>query len=591
MRYIVTFLVLGIFFSSCHFFFSSSDAHESNESEVCQEQDSTAYEILFWQEVSEEIRRVLDQRVPGERFKVRGKDLYSSVLLPNFYWERSFQPFWFLGESPLQKALEFHAFLDDLVYHGLRPQDYHKEAIEALLEEIALEEGALNSSLSFAHLDLLLSDAYFMMAAHLYHGKVDPDELTASWAIRRDKPELALDKKLEKYLYAGEVEDLFSIFYPVFGGYGQMIQEAERLFAQKDQDFQVVIQGSLLPLRPGDSLGVVLKIKEKLVFMGLLKEENIAQDSLYHYDSHTLQGIRRLQSRWGLIADGIVGAHTLRALNAKVKDQLETLFVNMERLRWLPREMEERYVLVNIADFSLLLVEQGDTTLAMKTIVGRNYRKTPVFNSTLSYLVFSPSWVVPPTIMRQDVIPAAARDPQYFSSRNMVVLNAKGQVVNPQSIDWLKEGMRYTVRQNPGPQNALGRVKFMFPNKYMVYLHDTPSRELFAREERTFSSGCIRIEKPLELASLLMADMPGWTPEAIRAAMQQSTERTVFLKSPVGVYLYYLTAWGTSSAQGDSSSPVASSQVGPSTFVRYRTDVYGHDAEIFAALRAQKTIE
>jgi L,D-transpeptidase YcbB len=588
MRKVLAMLLGGMLLSSCHLFYSSADSQEVSVPEVCQEQDSAALAALFLQEVAEEIRRVLDQRVPGERYKVRGLNLYSSVLLPNFYWNRSFQPFWNLGASPLQKALEFQAFLEDLVHHGLRPQDYHQEALAILLEEIQSEQGSL--SLAYAHLDLLLSDAYFMVAAHLYHGKVDPEGLEASWAIRRDKPELALDKKLLKYLYAGRVEDLFAIFYPIFGGYREMVEEAKLLAARMQREAPKPLSLPQLPIHPLDSLEVLSQIKDQLVFLGWLEESFLLGDSLHFYDAQTVAVVQSLQQSWGLNPDGVIGALTLKALNTPLKDQLETLFVNMERLRWLPRELEERYVLVNIADFSLLLVEKGDTTLSMKTIVGRNYRKTPVFNSTLSYLVFSPTWVVPPTIMRQDVIPAAARDPQYFSSRNMVVLNAKGQEVNPQTIDWLKEGMRYTVRQNPGPQNALGRVKFMFPNKYMVYLHDTPSRALFAQEERTFSSGCIRIEKPLELAALLMADMPGWTPEAIHAAMQQSTERTVFLKSPLGVYLYYLTAWGLSSAHKDSSSPVAFSQSRPLARVRYRADVYGHDGEILKGLRAAKKI-
>lgn len=206
--------------------------------------------------------------------------------------------------------------------------------------------------------------------------------------------------------------------------------------------------------------------------------------------------------------------------------------------------------------------------LFMKTIVGQDFRETPVFNSQISYLVMSPSWHVPPTIKKKDVIPSVIKDINYLKKKKMLVYDASGKVVDPATINWRKDGMRYSVKQQPGAYNSLGKVKFMFPNKHNVYLHDTPSRSLFTRDERAFSSGCIRVEFPFELATLLLADMPEWTPERIRKAMDSGVERTVVLKDKVGVYIYYLTAWGNAAGK-----------------ISYRTDIYNRDKVIEKAIK------
>ncbi|KAF5069111.1 L,D-transpeptidase catalytic domain [anaerobic digester metagenome] len=285
-----------------------------------------------------------------------------------------------------------------------------------------------------------------------------------------------------------------------------------------------------------------------------------------------LESVRKLQEQFGYNTDGAIGKNALKALNMTMEQRIDKLYVNMERLRWMPDSLEHTYIQVNIADFSLDVFREGDTLLRMRTIVGKEYRETPVFNARITYLVFSPSWTVPPTIQRNDVIPEVRRNTGYLAGKNMKVYDSKGRLVDPASVNWSRDGMRYTIRQSPGAQNALGKVKFMFPNKHNVYLHDTPSRNLFARDERTFSSGCIRIEKPYDLALILMSDMEGWTPERIRQAMDAGVERTVVLKNPAGVYLTYLTAWATKEG-----------------VIHYRSDIYNRDAEMLKALKDKHT--
>jgi len=240
-------------------------------------------------------------------------------------------------------------------------------------------------------------------------------------------------------------------------------------------------------------------------------------------------------------------------------------------LRWLPDSIGSRLIMANIADNTLYMYNGSDTLIRMRMIVGRSYRKTPVFNATITYLVFSPSWTVPPGIMRNDIIPSVMRNPNYLAEKNMQVYDSNRKPVDPASINWRTQGMRYTVRQAPGRNNALGKVKFMFPNKHNVYLHDTPDRELFARDAHAFSSGCIRVQNPFELAKIMLSDLPQWNDSLIHQAMNNNKERTVVLKTPVDIYIYYLTAW-----------------VDNFGIVQYRSDIYNNDVDILAALGERK---
>ena len=232
--------------------------------------------------------------------------------------------------------------------------------------------------------------------------------------------------------------------------------------------------------------------------------------------------------------------------------------------------MTEKYIIVNIANFELDLIRGTDTLISMRAIVGRECRKTPVFNDRMTYIVFNPSWTVPPTILREDVIPELLKGPEYLAKNNMKLFRNDGSELAYNEIDWSKisiDYFPYIVRQNPGPANALGRVKFMFPNSDNVYIHDTPSRGYFAREDRAISSGCIRVEKPFDLAVLLLSDTHEWLPERIRDTMQQDKEETVRLKIPVDVVLIYLTAWTDGKDR-----------------IQFRKDVYQIDEMVLEAL-------
>jgi len=523
-------------------------------------------------EIATIIRETIENRIPEERYAVLGEELYSSVLIPQFYANRAFENAWISSLDSLQLVDEFITYIEELEYHGLQPVDYHQRKLLELRDSIhnSIEVQHFNPYF-IAHLDMLLSDAFFMISSHLYNGKVNAENLSTEWGIRRDKPTLYLDEKLELLTRQKNPFSFMQAFYPNHPGYTMMIAEAKSLKHKLDGDYRtkITLNKDKRSIDIWEDSSYIHPIHQKLKFLGFSQQDTIDfSDSLMGL----FQSIKHLQKAHGLNADGKLGRNTLIALDQSIQDKINVLYVNMERLRWLPDSLNKRHILVNIADFTLDFVNNQDTLIQMRTVVGRDFRQTPVFNARMTYLVFSPTWTVPPGILRNDVIPAVAKDIGYLSSKNMRVLDASGKTIDPKTIDWKKVRaggkFPYRVRQDPGAQNALGRVKFMFPNKHSVYLHDTPSKELFARDERIFSSGCIRIEKPFELAKLLlMEDSVRWNDTTIKEAMISGKETTVTLKKPVDVYIYYLTAWSNGKD------------------INYRQDIYSRDKEILQALK------
>jgi murein L,D-transpeptidase YcbB/YkuD len=284
------------------------------------------------------------------------------------------------------------------------------------------------------------------------------------------------------------------------------------------------------------------------------------------YDETIAAGVRRFQARHGLAADGAVGPATLAALRVPVAARIEQLRVNLERARWVFYDPESEFLVVNIAGFQLYHVRRGEIVWRTRVQVGRPYRQTPIFRAEMTYLVVNPTWTVPPGILRNDILPAVRRDSGYLAARNIDVFDQNGARVDPATVDWNgRRSFPYRFVQRPGPDNALGRIKFMFPNEHAVYLHDTPSRDLFERDSRAFSSGCIRVENPFELSKLLLGSARA--EERFEALQKSGRTETVFLDKPMPVLLLYWTA-----------------EVDAEGRVSFFSDLYERDAGVAAAL-------
>lgn len=512
------------------------------------------------------IRTKLENFNPETRYVVYGQQLYSSELLPNIYVHTNFNPVWINHAKDTSWARSMLRFLEDLTYHGLQPNDYHFEALNELIGGEDLISVNMMDGFSLAEVDLLLTDAYLIAASHLYNGKVDPNTLRAQWGIQRDKPFLKLDEKLLNLRNYENPAVFMQQFYPKTHGYKSMVRTAKQITKRIGQDTLVNIPFQALPIKLDEDTLFQETIAQRLKQLGFLSQSDTLNTSV-------LDALKTYQFTLGLNQDGVIGRRTLDHLNTTFEQRLNKLSVNLERIRWMPHKRETHRIHVNIADYQMHYLQGSDTLISMKTQVGRDYRQTPVFDAKMTYLVFSPTWTVPQGILRNDVLPAVARDFSYLQNRNMVVLDRSGQRVDPTQIDWQKArkgAFPYTVRQMPGDDNALGRVKFMFPNKYSVYLHDTPSKRLFEQDERLFSSGCVRIEKPIELAELILNDSIQWSRENVLSAMRLKNERVVTLRRPVQVYIYYMTAWSDEK------------------HTHYRNDVYNRDEETLKALRTSQ---
>jgi murein L,D-transpeptidase YcbB/YkuD len=243
--------------------------------------------------------------------------------------------------------------------------------------------------------------------------------------------------------------------------------------------------------------------------------------------------------------------------------------VNLERLRWLPDSVKNhKFILVNIANYQLDYINNLDTIFSTRAIVGKQYHETPIFTAEMSYIVFSPYWNIPYSIVKKEIAPSVRKNSNYLSKKNMEVVTNSGRLVDPSSVNWSSRSFPYMVRQKPGGSNSLGLVKFMFPNQHSVYIHDTPARTLFTREERALSHGCIRIQNPEKLAALLLKDDSAWTSDKIDAAMHQTKERIVNLDQKIPVVILYLTFWADSKGKA-----------------HFRPDIYDRDAEVLELLR------
>ncbi|PRY84992.1 L,D-transpeptidase family protein [Mongoliibacter ruber] len=525
------------------------------------------------------IRNLIERDSPEEIRQVRGQRLFSSVVINRFYSSREFKSAWSEQGKLLELAYEMRYEIAQAKFDGFNPQDYHLEIINELFDRLEQKSSSLDDPdlVLLSSVDVLLTDAFMMLASHLSMGKVDPEALKTVWNIQRNLPELAFDQRLEEALEEGSLRKTIESFYPSFSIYKKMRDGLRAMYDFKDKEKAtsskawktIKIDKSI---KLNDTHSSIPEIKKRLNFWGFL---DTLDSSGKTYNEKTMEGLKLLQVRHGMEPDGVIGQGTVFALNQTPDDLIAQAAVNLERLRWLPDNIKDsELILVNTANFQLDYIQNRDTLLTSKVIVGRTYHSTPQFSAEMSYLVFSPTWTVPVSITRSEIIPAAKKDPDYFRKKNMKLLTSGGREVDPSSLDWSKVNPRefpYTVRQEPGEQNSLGLVKFMFPNKYSVYIHDTPSRSLFVREDRALSHGCIRIQKPFEFAKLLLSYDSRWTDDRIKSAMRQDKEQTVLLNRKIPVVIFYLTYWAD-----------------PNGNVFFRRDIYNRDKEIFDALQQER---
>jgi murein L,D-transpeptidase YcbB/YkuD len=490
---------------------------------------------------------------------VHGARIAFSERVQEFYTRREFRAAW----DNAHNAEQLRRALAESYAEGLDPKDYHQPLISELATQIT---GGAASDAVRAQYDVLLTDALLRLAYHLSFGKVDPQTFDAQWNYGRTLESMDVSRKVEDALAAEDIYQRVEALKPTHSLYTGLKRELARYRAAAETPGPTIATAP--KLQPGATDARVPIIRARLIAGGDL-DQSAASESL-DYDAALETAVRSFQARMGLASDGVIGADTIAELNVPMADRITQLRVNLDRGRVLLQDLPDEFVIVNIAGFTVYYVRGQQVVWQSRAQVGKPYRRTPIFRSEISYLVLNPTWTVPPGIIEKDILPAAQRDPTSITGKGLRVLDAQGQELDPAAIDWsrYRSGhIPYTLRQDPGPSNALGRVKLMFPNPYQVYLHDTPSQALFDRSDRAFSSGCVRVERALELAELVLDDPDRWNAASIANAIGQGTLRNITLKKRVPVLLVYWTAW-----------------VDPQGRLNFRRDLYGQDAKWAQAL-------
>lgn len=474
---------------------------------------------------------------------------YSSKTLKEFYLATGFKSIW---QSKKDRKIIL-AQLSNAEEEGLNPASYNVKKLQKFEKKYVTL-----SDKERAKYDVLLTYSFQKYILHLTNGRFNPSYLYKNWDLKKDTIDvnqtIALLLKTDSVAY--KIEQL----KPNHLVYKRLKKALQIINSYPNDDFAAIQIANKIVLN--DTNPSVIDIKKRLIYWKDMK----SKDSLSSiYDSETNEAMKKFQTRHGLAADGIIGKGTIDALNFSKRKRKEQILANLERWKWFPKDMGNEYVVVNIPDYKLVLVKEGDTIRTHKVIVGRDKRPTPVLSSTLTHVVLNPTWTVPPTILREDVIPEISKNPNYLAQTNIKIYDNKGNLVT--AANWNSSRAKsYRYVQSPGTFNSLGMVKLIFPNRFSIYLHDTNHRDFFGKQKRSLSSGCVRVQNPLELAEYLLNDEVNWKLEKITQILKSDQTKYVKIKDKVAVHILYWTAWSENNQ------------------LIFRDDIYNLDADLYSKL-------
>ena len=522
-------------------------------------------------DLSEELEHTLELTMPN--FLVNSA--YQEEI-KGFYQEREYVEVWFYNHKLSSSGMEFLTYIENIASEGLQSEDYFWQDFQELIFEEKAHQGKFKtlSEEELANLELLMTDAFFAISRDLEYGKVDPRELDSNWKFEEKEGRFLYSDLLKEVANGASVEQTFEKLHPELELYANGRKAIRDLYDLKKKDtlnWEKISLGTTLKV--GESHPEVPKLRERLIFWGFLPSYSL--ESPLTFDERMEAGLKEFQKSQGMEPDGLIGSLVVSQLNKSPQDLIDLASANMERLRWLPRiDWEQEMVLVNVANYQMDYLKKSDTLFSTKVIVGKDYSESPSFTAPMSYIVFSPYWNIPPSITQEEIIPAMKKNKGYLEQKNMELVDHSGELVNANTVKWEqaeKGEFPYRIRQKPGGSNSLGLVKFMFPNPYNIYIHDTPNRSLFAKETRALSHGCIRIQYPDKFAKVLLDDSE-WTDEKIKEAMNQKNEQTVKLEKSIPVVLLYLTFWAEEKGR-----------------FKYRPDIYERDVALIRALKKKES--
>jgi L,D-transpeptidase YcbB len=444
------------------------------------------------------------------------------------------------------------ATLQEVKLDGLNPNKYRVKEIEGKLQLFSASKEMLPKDV--AALDVLLTRAFVQCGFTLAVGELNPIEINEDWALRKKKNAEAEEEivdALEGGLRRSDPGKALRELAPQEDEYLFLRQSLQR-FSEIELEWKPIARASRK------------EVRGRLALIGFLPSPRAKELAF-------TKALKSFQSAYGVATTGKIDKATLAELNVPFAERIRQIKVNLERLRWLPRELGDDHVFVNVANFSLGVYHKTDPVMKMRVVVGKDTKQTPLFSNYLTQIVVNPFWNVPQTIVLEEILPKLQKDPTYAEKKNLKIFRRKGtekQWVDPKEVDWTEfdeNHFPFEVEQEPGPTNPLGSLEFIFPNTFAVYMHGSPETWVFKRNVRAFSHGCIRIEKPLQLAEYVLKGQ--WTREKLLKAIKEGKERTIKVPLPIKVHVFYRTAW-----------------VGEGGMVNFRKDIYNWDTPIWLAL-------
>ena len=521
-------------------------------------------------QLQSQLRHRIETEDANQTFTCRKELICGREELPSYYAGRAYRPAWIGSPDFYRLAESLLAYIHSVRKDGLNPYDYHLVNLELLLNRLkayASKDNRVPPDL-LVDTEILLTDAFLLLGSHLLAGRVDPETIHTKWIVMN--PEANLTRVMQAAIETLQIAPMLNSLKPPHTGY--------RALKQALQQYRRISAAGGWPRLPGDAIwrqgdygARYALLRRQLEMTGDLAPNPAV--SRYLFDKQLEQGLRQFQYRYGLKVNGKIDRPTLKALNVSASRRVKQIELNLERWRWIPHEMGRHRIEVNIADFRLAVIENNRPVMSMRVVVGRDYRKTPVFSRRMKYLVINPYWNIPQKIAYADVLPKVRGNPGYLERHNIKVFESwrrGAPEIDPGRVDWSRineDNFVFKFRKEPGPRNDLGRIKFMFPNKFSIYLHDTPSRKLFTRTSRGLSSGCIRVEKPIELAEYLLRDNSRWTRADILEAIKKGERQVVRTPAEIPVHLLYRTAWVDTSGR-----------------LHFRKDIYNRDKPLLMAL-------
>ncbi len=557
------------------------------------------------------VSQVTRQKIRGSKYApkilIQTKNIKAYKTLPKLYEERNYVPLWIENGGPSSQAYGMIEIIRNSDNEALDPDYYNISEIESILKRIEEDRNAGDSyaDLDLAELELLLSNSFLTYTHDLHYGRVRAEQINLE-LLSGERP-VNLPKLLVTAIETDQVQGTLEGLLPKYPMYAKL-----RISLKEYRE--IAAKGGWQPVAYGDKFKKgargqrVLALSKRLKVTGEL-DSSIPGSEVF--DDSLDQAVRKYQQRNGLYVDGVVGNSTIEALNVPVEERISQIELTMERWRLLPQYLGNRYILVNIANYHLYGVENNNDTINMRIVVGKPQWNTPMFSEEMTHLIINPYWNIPPSIFKDDIAPKIMEDSEYMSKQNMDALGLKApekMVVEEAEVVEVVENVeatevtdgdntgetelseaeiqnkkaqeeyiskvlsgKYRLRQNPGPGNPLGRIKFLFPNKHSVYLHDTPNRGFFKKAQRNFSHGCIRVEKPLELAEFVLSSNPSWTQNTIQSSINKMKTKTVHLDESITVYILYFTTW-----------------VDNEGTVNFHKDIYGLDKTLYNALRTTR---